>query len=211
LSAIQEELPHSEEDRNLQRHSSNKIRSDVEKTRSGDFAVRSFRIARSDFDQLQKEARARDVSVNLVVEEALRRHVQYDRVVKKFRTINLSSFNLKLLSEAISEDKIIEIAESVANQPFIRDWPFVLDAAGENSALGILNTMKMIAKYDAYDVSEIEIDSKKIVFFAHDAGRHWSLFFATLWKTMFELAGIKIKARIDDRAAIFEFEKSQLV
>ena len=208
MSAVQDHFPHSGEEN--QERPPSKVRKNIgiDATQQNDFAIRSFRIARSDFDHLQKEAKERDISVSLVVEEAIRRHVEYDQVLKKFRVMHLASSQLGLLADSVSEDKILEIAQAAASDPLLQDWPFVIEVSGENSAKGILNTMKLLAKYDAFDVSEIDYGSKRIVFFAHDAGHHWSLFFATLWKTVFELAGIKVKAKVDDRAAIFEFESS---
>ena len=172
--------------------------------------VRSFRIRKSDFEELQKEASKKKVTMNSIVEDLIHRHVQYDALVQKFRILGISSYSLGLIADAVPEERLIELARTIHDDPAARDWMFMTDVGRKESVKGVLETMKIFAKNQSYSISETSHDSKKIVFFVHDAGRKWSLFVAHSWKTVFDRLGANVKVSADDRAAIFEFEASEI-
>ena len=170
-----------------------------------DTTSKTFRLDRSEFDILAREARERNVSPNEVVNELIAQDLDREHFLRPMRMIKASSLMLKLITEAVPDEKIIEIGERLADDTLQKNLP--CEVVGELSQESILKTMKYFAGAHSYEYTLTEHEGKKIVILAHYVGRSYSLLCATYWKALFATIGEKVSFSIDDSAVVLKFEK----
>src|SRR5271157_5511986 len=73
-----------------------------------DTTNKTFRLDRSEFDILAREAKERNVSPNEIVSELIAEDLDREHYLRALKTIRVSSLMLKLITEVISDEKIIE-------------------------------------------------------------------------------------------------------
>ena len=161
------------------------------------------------FIKLVRDAKERDVSVNTAVNELLIDYVENYLPMTQLKPLSLPASLVKLLSEAIPEDKIDEIAKKHANDPIQRG--FFIKTRGEFTPDNIIDFMQTSSKYDYHRFANPDHGSKStVIILVHNVGRNWSLYLASYWKELLRLVGLlDVRTSVDDNAAIFEFEKTQ--
>jgi hypothetical protein len=170
---------------------------------------RAFRLKESELQALQEEARQRNVNVNTIINELVAKHVHLDRLIKRSHPVTLTAFQLRLLAEAIPQDKIIELAKETADDVVLPHHHFALEVTGDRSPRGILQALKILCTYTGmYEYSEEDYDGKKTVILVHDFGKNWSLYLSTLWKILLSRAGAEMKTFVSEKAVVFELLSS---
>jgi predicted DNA-binding ribbon-helix-helix protein len=167
---------------------------------------KTFRLDRSKFDSLARAAKQRNVSPNEVVTELIAEDLDKEHFLSALKMLRVSSLMLKLITEAVPDEKIIEIGERLANDVLQRNLPF--EVAGDLSKDSILKTMKYFAGAHSYEFSEAEHEGKKVVILAHYVGRSYSLLIATYWESLLASIGVNVSFLIDDSAVVLKFEKT---
>ena len=114
---------------------------------------------------------------------------------------------MKLLTESIPEDRIVEIAKTYAMDPFsssvLRQMKAELSNS-DNINNNVLDLMKSLCKHSNYQFNEFDEDSRRFLVIAHNGGHKWSLFLANYWSIVLENFGLENKATPNDVAVIFE-------
>jgi hypothetical protein len=169
---------------------------------------RAFRLNKNALDALHQEARERNMTVNTIVNEMVMKHVTVDRTIKHHHPVIIASSVFRQFSEALSEDRVIKIAEEAANDILIGDFP--VEIAGDDSAAGILLALKLFSLAGEYEYSEEEFGGNKTVILIHDVDKNWSLFTATFWKTKLNHKGVEVKISTTDKAAVLQFRQSDI-
>ncbi len=93
----------------------------LEKSRS---KLTTVRIPEDLHRIIQIEAREENIGFNTVVNRLLRKHVEWDRFANRFGRVSLSRETIVSLLEAIDDEKIEEIAESLV--PKIKEMVFLV-------------------------------------------------------------------------------------
>ena len=182
------------------------------KTRSVTFRLDSFVL-----DELQHEADQREISLNVSVNQILKRYCQWDRYESRIGMMPVPKI---MLSYCI--DKAINIAKNngIQNIELYRD-EVIKQAAGiafslmKDSVLFMkknFNLWVVLSVLEEYmKVSGIKADHKieagrKHVFvIQHELGENWSLFTKELLTLIFEnLAKVRIECNITSNTAIAE-------
>ena len=171
----------------------------VESKKPGGSSVRSFRIENSNIELLEREARARDVSPNAIVNELIEKDLRRARGLRGVKNMVITAYTLRLLTERIPPEAIIEIAEKNAKDHLIRNIP--RQQWGSMSAKSILETIKL-----DWECDETEIDGKKVIIVQLFCGRNFSFFFGETFKHTFASVGVNVKYTYDDDATVFEFD-----
>ena len=136
------------------------INNSLQKDRSEKTFSRAFRLNQVALDALHQEAKNRNMTVNTIVNELVEKHITVDRTMKKYHPMIVPSSVLRLFTEALSEDKIIEMAEESANDVLLKDFP--AEITGDESAAGILQTLKAFSLATGeYEYSEEEYGGKE--------------------------------------------------
>jgi hypothetical protein len=181
----------------------------LQEGRSDETFSRAFRLNKTALDALHQEAKKGSVTINTIVNELVMKHIMVDRILEKYHPVTITSAVLKLFTEGLSEDRIIEIAEETANDVFLKNFP--AEATGDDSTAGILQTLKDFPLVGGeYEYSEDEYGGKKIVILVHDVGKNWSLFIATYWKNLLSQKGLDVKISATEKAAVLQFRQSDI-
>jgi hypothetical protein len=177
----------------------------------------TFRLDSSILDELQHEADQREISLNVSVNQILKRYCQWDRYESRIGMMPVPKI---MLSYCI--DKAISIARNngIQNIELYRD-EIIKQAAGiafslmKDSVLFMkknFNLWVVLSVLEEYmKVSGIKADHKieagrKHVFvIQHELGENWSLFTKELLTLIFEnLAKVRIECNITSNTAIAE-------
>jgi hypothetical protein len=177
----------------------------------------TFRLDSSVLDDLQHEADQREISLNVSVNQILKRYCQWDRYENRIGMMPVPKI---MLSSLI--DKAINIAKNngIQNIEPYRD-EIIKQAAG--IAFGLMKDSVLFMKksYNLWVVlsvleeymkvsgikadHKIESGRKHVFVIQHELGENWSLFTKELLTLIFEnLAKVRIECNITSNTAIAE-------
>jgi hypothetical protein len=182
------------------------------KTRSITFRLDSYVI-----DELQREADQREVSLNVLVNQALKRYADWDRYESK---IGIMPVPKVMLSSLI--DKAITIAKNTGIKDIEPYRDEIVKSAAE-IAFGIMKDSVLFMKkqYNLWVVlsvleeymkvsginsdHRIEGGRKHVFIIQHELGENWSLFTKELLELIFEnLAKVKVEVSITPNTTVAE-------
>lgn len=178
-------------------------RRDPKKTRSV-----TFRIDSSVVDELQREADGKEISLNVLVNQVLKRYSEWDRYENKLGImpvpkIMLSSLMDKAVDVAKSSgikniepyrDEIIKKAAEIAFN-IMKDS--VLFMKKDYNLWVVLSVLQDYMKVSGINADHIIQGKKHVFVIKHELGENWSLFTQELLKIIFEkLAKVKIETSI---------------
>lgn len=142
----------------------------------------SYRIDSKVLNEVTREAGMRDTSPNLLVNQILRRFVEFDRYQHRLGTI---PFPKEILREIISagDDQYLKVLASKA-------FKFLLEAViltQQNQDLGaILALLKEYVKVGGIACDHLKKDGKDIIVVQHDMGPRTSVFVKEILSSIFE-------------------------
>lgn len=182
------------------------------KTRSITFRLDSYVI-----DELQREADQREVSLNVLVNQALKRYADWDRYESK---IGIMPVPKVMLSSLI--DKAITIAKNTGIK-YIEPYRDEIVKSAAEIAFGIMKDSVLFMKkqYNLWVVlsvleeymkvsginsdHRIEGGRKHVFIIQHELGENWSLFTKELLELIFEnLAKVKVEVSITPNTTVAE-------
>lgn len=177
----------------------------------------TFRLDSSVIDELQTEADNREISLNVLVNQVLKRYSEWDRFENK---IGMMPVPKVILSSLI--DKAISVAKSSGIKDIDRYRDDIVKQAAQ-LAFGLMkdsvlfmkrqyNLWVVLAVLEEYmKVSGIKADhkiegSRKHVFIIqHELGENWSLFTKELLTLIFQnLANVKADINVTSNTAVAE-------
>lgn len=167
----------------------------------------TFRVDNAVIDEMQKEADDREVSLNVLVNQILRRYTEWDRYENKLGMMPVPKAMLLT---------IIDKSISVAEEEGIKDIPAYRDEIVRHSAKLAFEIMKdsvlfMKKRYNLWTVlsvlqeymkvsgihsdHKIEAGGRHVFIIQHDLGDNWSIFTSELMSMIFENLA-KVRAEI---------------
>lgn len=177
----------------------------------------TFRLDSSILDELQHEADQREISLNVSVNQILKRYCQWDRYESRIGMMPVPKI---MLSYCI--DKAISIARNngIQNIESYRD-EIIKQAAGIAFSLMKDSILFMKKNYNLWVVlsvleeymkvsgikadHKIEAGRRHVFVIQHELGENWSLFTKELLTLIFEnLARVRIECNITSNTAIAE-------
>ena len=138
--------------------------------------IRSVRITKELDDLLEKDAKAKRVSVNYLISTIMTRYVEMDRYNERFGNITLRREGFRSILEAIEDDKITTLSKEIGSQI---PKQFLLFWFKKMSLETYLKYLSLVCKYSGF--AEYEVDSNEeetdyIITLIHDLGEKWSIF-----------------------------------
>jgi hypothetical protein len=142
----------------------------------------TFRIHENILRELRKEAKDREISINVLVNQVFRRYIEWDSYEPKVGMIPIAKPVVMELFENISEAKIIEIAQNVGND------------AVKDIALFMKHRMDVESFLEWFETrmktSSIEISHQRLgdtngvhsYMIKHDLGKNWSIYHKTIFE-----------------------------
>ena len=165
---------------------------------------KSFRLDELESNALEQEAKDRNISASDVVSELISHELVRGRILRSRRMHQVSSLTLRLITEALPDEKIIEIAERIANDALQQDLPF--EITGETSLEAIQKTMMFLAGHWSFEYNVVEHEGKKVIILAHYVSRSYSLLLGTYWKALLHSVGTDVILSVDNDAVLLRFK-----
>jgi hypothetical protein len=138
--------------------------------------IRSVRITKELDTLLEKDAKAKRVSVNSLISIIMTKYAEMDRYNERFGTITLRREGFRSILEAIEDDTITSLAKDIGTQipkQFLLFWFKKLNLET------YLKYLSLVCKYSGfaeYEVDTNEDETEYIMTLIHDLGEKWSIF-----------------------------------
>jgi hypothetical protein len=138
--------------------------------------IRSVRITKELDNLLEKDAKAKRVSVNSLISIIMTKYAEMDRYNERFGTITLRREGFRSILEAIEDDTITSLAKDIGTQipkQFLLFWFKKLNLET------YLKYLSLVCKYSGfaeYEVDTNEDETECIITLIHDLGEKWSIF-----------------------------------
>ena len=172
----------------------------------------TFRLDTNVIDELQREANGAEISLNVMVNQVLRRYIEWDRYEKKVGMIPIpKSILCSLINQAMevaAEAKIenleayrYKIVKHVAERALKVMKDTVLFMRNDYSFWTVLDVLRMYMKVAGITSDHrVEQGRKHVFILQHDLGDTWSLFAKELLLMIFaELASVKAEIKVTDK------------
>ena len=170
---------------------------------------RSFRISERAYKALEEGAAKEKVSLNTFVNQLFLNYAEFDRFADKVHPLDLPGPLLKLIFDAVPEEKIITVAKSWASNVLFKQQ--VLEMTGSFSPEGVIQAMKMVANHARFEYSDIiDHEGKRTFTIIHHLGRNFSLFGAVSGETILHSLGLgPVKYEVSDDSSMIDLPSSQ--
>ena len=177
----------------------------------------TFRLDSSVTDELQREADQKEISLNVLVNQALKRYEEWDRYESKIGMMPVPKVMLSSLidkSIKIAKNAGIknvepyrdEIIKSAAEIAFSIMKDSVLFMKKQYNLWVVLSVLEQYMKVSGINSDHrIEGERKHVFIIQHELGENWSLFTKELLKLIFEnLAKVKVEVNITPNTTVAE-------
>ena len=146
--------------------------------------TRTIRIDRDVDDFLRKFGDREGVSVNLLVNKAIRRLVEWDIYAEKFGLVALPSSLIERMMERLSDDEASELGRWVGQNlipEFITFW--FKEVSLQAMVIGFPRLQSRYGR--AFEYEEHVDGGKWTIILKHSAGSKWSVYYEALLKIAF--------------------------
>jgi predicted transcriptional regulator len=154
--------------------------------------TRTFRIDTEVGEQLDELARKNKTRVNVIVNQALRKQVEYDAYAEKFDLVTISKWLLKTFFSLMSEEQARAIGKRTGEHEGVALATFWFkDFNLEN----VIKSLDRVASHYNHNFEfEYTHDGQDhVLVFRHDCGPRASAFYAESVKSVFALLDIKVE------------------
>jgi len=163
----------------------------------------SFRIDAEVYEVLQRDANAKSISLNSLVNHVLRRYSEFDMYMARFKGVALTLRTFGELMDNVGDEALAQMG-SLAGA----EVPKAMISAmyGSASPKNAMKFLKLIAAYSAnWRYSEAPSEGGTTVVLAHDLGHKGSIFFSNYFEGMFKVMGISPRISQTDQSVILRF------
>jgi len=158
---------------------------------------------------LQNLSRMEKTSVNQLVNRALNRWVEWDYYAERFGFASLPTSVLRRMMKYISEEEAAELARWLAQnvtKELVMFW------FKEFSMTTLLKAVALLSsKYANQWDYEYVYDTEKhvhILVLTHGMGRKWSIYWEMLFRTAFEMLGVKTESELMENQLVVRIPAS---
>ncbi len=166
----------------------------------------TFRIDESIMDVLRSESEKREVSLNTMVNQILRRYTEWDMYEPKVGMIPIARPLVSALFESLDEKEIIEIACKVGKNA-VHDIALFMKSRMDLQSF--LSWFEMRIKTSSIEFSHNRLANGRHTYvIKHDLGYNWSLYHKTLLEQIFnEMLERRIDITITPTTMTLVFEE----
>jgi hypothetical protein len=134
--------------------------------------LRTVRLTRDLDNLLQKDAKAKRMSVNSLMTAMITKYAEWDRHAEKFGFVSLTRDGLRLILEAVDDNKLSQIGKhhgETTNKEFLMFWFKKINIHIFLDGLSLFCKYARVAEYD------LETDGKNYtITMHHELGEKWS-------------------------------------
>ena len=154
--------------------------------------TRIFRIDTDIGEELDELARKDKVNVNVIANEALRKHVEYDSYAEKFGLVTISKDLLKTLFGLISDEEARALGKKSGEQTGVALVSFWFKKFNPEN---VIRSFERIASHynRNFKFEHSNNGQEHLLILRHDSGPRASAFYAESVKAMFALLNVKVE------------------
>lgn len=160
----------------------------------------TFRLDANTVKKLQTEAKEKDISLNTLVNQIMKRYLEWDRFEAKVGMVLVAKPVIAELFAKLTKDQVIDLASQIGKSA-VRDIAlFMKGRLSINSFLSWLEArMRNCSQFNYQQENGI----KKYIF-KHDLGENWSLYHKTIADLIFgESLNTEIHTEMSNTMLIF--------
>lgn len=136
--------------------------------------LRTIRISQDLEGLLQKDAKAKRISLNSLISTIMEKYAEWDRYVEKINSITLSPAGLTAFLKAVDEKKLIEATKELGARATMEFLPFLFESTNLETYLTLLSLLCRHARFAQLEIDSIGKDYK--ITLIHNHGARWSIF-----------------------------------
>jgi hypothetical protein len=167
----------------------------------------TFRIPSSSINQLREESIKKQVSLNTLVNQILKDHLDWHRYAAQARMFHIPRSTFSRLVDNLTEEELSKVAATIAKKEFV---DIVLLLRGEFTLPSFLNNLENWLRISSIPYKHQTNDDSHNFIIQHDVGRNFSFlikeFFRYILEDMFK---IKSEFAITDNTVMFRFRESE--
>jgi len=154
--------------------------------------TRTLRIDTEVSEQLDELAERDKISVNVIANQALRKHVEYDAYAEKFGLVTIPRGLLKTLFSLISDEQARDLGRKSGEHTWVALVTFWFKKFNLENVLKSFE--RVASRYNRNFEYESSHDGQfLVVILRHDCGPRASAFYAEFVKSVFALLDVKVE------------------
>jgi hypothetical protein len=142
----------------------------------------SLRLNRAILNAIRKEAREKDISVNTLLNQITKQHVQWHSHAATAGFVAVRKQLIMKLINRLDEAEISNIAKEISTQ----SKDFVLLLRNEYQLESVLDVIQTWIRISGYKYKSEMRGATQLHIVQHDMGKKWSFYLAELFRYMFE-------------------------
>ncbi len=163
----------------------------------------TFRIEKEILDNLKLLAKEQNLSLNIVVNQVLDSHINWDQYAPQVGWVVMLKSALIDLIKNVDRETIIKTATKTSEAGAKEISLFMRGKHGIDEWISILRDR---AKKSGFNYKEYKEDGKTKLVMHHDMGENWSLFFKSYFEHVFDELGSNVKAEFTENSIVIEIE-----
>lgn len=168
--------------------------------------TRTIRIERDVDEFLRRFADREGISVNFLVNKAIRRLVEWDVYAEKFGMVSLPESLLVKMMESLTDDEAGALGQWVGQNLLPEFLTFWFREVSLQSV--VMGYSRLTARYaGAFEYEERSREGRWTIVFKHGGGSRWSVYYEGLLQTALQslLKGAEIRTEKTDDQVIARF------
>ena len=146
-------------------------------------ATITFRFDEELIEKLQSEAKAHQISTNMLATQAMRRFLEWDIYLPKIGLVSLNKPVFVKIFENLKEKEVIEIASTVGKDE-VRD--VALFMKGDVTIDSFMSWFEIQMVNSSVQVSHMSENGIHTFVMKHDLGKNWSLYNKKILELIFD-------------------------
>jgi hypothetical protein len=147
----------------------------------------TLRLDKDILDKLRKEAKEKQVSLNVLAGQITLQHLDWHAYASKAGFIAITRGTVRKMLEKITEKDIVEIAEYVAKK---ESKEFIIMLKNDYSVTSALQVLDTWLKIVGYSYRHEVRGSEHSYIIQHEMGKKWSLYLRDLFRLISEDFGL---------------------
>jgi hypothetical protein len=165
----------------------------------------TFRIPSNSIDQLREESKKKQVSLNTLVNQILRDHLDWHRYAAQARMFHIPRSTFSRLIDNLTEEELSKFAVTIAKKEYV---DIALLLRGEFTLPTFLNILENWLRISSIPYKHETNNDLHNFIIQHDMGRNFSFLVKELYRYLLEdILKTKSDFAITDNTLIFRFRE----
>lgn len=165
--------------------------------------TRSFRVDEAALRAIEKEAAARNISVNTLVNQLVLSFANFDRYFVPLSMIKIASDTFRYLLDAVPDEAVGEVGRRTGANVV---KSVILSKHGTMNLDTVLDYFKMVSDHSKiYTYNETQAGGKRAVTLIHKLGKKGSLYYAQYVNSVFEMINIQPRVSSTENSVTIRF------